>query len=66
MVARHHKHPTHRERHTSRLYGRIVKKKGHQVAVGAVGRHLAEATWWMLVKGEPYRDPALKFRRDGA
>lgn len=66
VVARHHKHPTHRKRHVSRLYGRIVKKKGHQVAVGAVERHLAEATWWILVKGEPYRAPALKFREDGA
>jgi len=31
----------------------------------AVGRHLAEATWWVLVKGELYRDPAIKFRKEG-
>ena len=31
--------------------------KGHQKAVGAVARHLAEATYWILTKGEPYREP---------
>lgn len=46
-------------RHVDRLYDRIVQRRGHQKAVGAVGRHLAEATYWVLRKGEPYRDPAL-------
>jgi transposase len=50
----HHKHP---ERHTHRLYERIKKRKGHKTAIGAVARHLAEATYWLLTKGEPYRDP---------
>ena len=44
-------------RHVSRLYLRIRQRKGHQKAVGAVGRHLAEATYWILTKGEPYREP---------
>jgi len=48
------------------LYARIRRRKGHQVAVGAVGRHLAEATYWMLKEGELYRDPGLKFRGEGA
>jgi len=57
VVARHRqKHP---ERHVSRLYERIMRRKGHQKAIGAVGRHLAEATYWMLKKGEPYKDPAV-------
>jgi len=57
VVARHRqKHP---ERHVSRLYERIIHKRGHQKAIGAVGRHLAEATYWMLKKGEPYKDPAV-------
>ena len=64
VVARHHR--AWAEKHVSVLYARIRKKRGHQVAVGAVGRHLAEATWWVLKKEEPYRDPALKFREAGA
>ncbi len=47
----------HPKRHTSRLYERIAKRKGHQTAIGAVARHLAEAAYWMLTKGEVYRDP---------
>jgi transposase len=47
-------------RHVSRLYLRIRQRKGHQKAVGAVARHLAEATYWMLKKGEPYRDPRMQ------
>lgn len=47
-------------RHVTRLYQKVRHKQGHQKAIGAVSRHLAEATYWMLTKGEPYRDPALK------
>jgi transposase len=45
-------------RHVSRLYTRLARVKGHSRAVVAVGRHLAEATYWILTKEEPYRDPA--------
>ena len=45
------------QRHVSRLYERLRAKKGHAVAIGAVARHLAEATYWILTKHEPYRDP---------
>ncbi|MFC2107857.1 IS110 family transposase [Candidatus Bipolaricaulota bacterium] len=48
----------HPQRHVSRLYERIQRRRGHQKAIGAVGRHLAEATYWMLMKKEAYRDPA--------
>lgn len=44
------------QRHVSRLYERIRHRKNHAKAVGAVGRHLAEATYWMLTKGEAYRE----------
>jgi transposase len=44
-------------RHVSQLYERLARSKGHQKAIGAVARHLAEATYWMLSKGEPYREP---------
>lgn len=50
----------HPGRHMSRLYKRIRKRRGHYKAVGAVARHLAEATYWMLKKGEPYREPSSK------
>jgi hypothetical protein len=39
------------------LYQRVKQRKGHSVAVGAVARHLAEATFWILKKQEPYREP---------
>jgi transposase len=44
--------------HVRRLYVRVRQRKGHATAVGAVARHLAEATYWILSKREPYRDPA--------
>lgn len=49
----------HPQRHVSRLYERIRRRRGHAKAIGAVGRHLAEATYWMLKKMEPYRDPSV-------
>jgi len=47
------------ERHVSRLYRRLRARRGHYKAVGAVARHLAEASYYVLSKKEPYRDPAL-------
>ena len=44
-------------RHVSRLYERVARRKGHAKAIGAVARHLAEATYWMLSKQEAYREP---------
>jgi len=44
-------------RHVSRLYDRVARRKGHAKAIGAVARHLAEATYWILSKQEPYREP---------
>lgn len=54
------------KRHVSRLYGRIEGRKGHQKAIGAVARHLAEATWWILHKREMYREPACPDPGKGA
>jgi transposase len=45
-------------RHVSQLYERVRARKGHPKAIGAVARHLAEATYWILTKQEAYRDPA--------
>jgi transposase len=47
----------HPHRHVSRLYSRLLRRKGHQKAVGAVARHLAEATYWVLKKHQPYCEP---------
>jgi len=46
----------HPGRHVNRLYARLARK-GHPKAIGAVARHLAEATYWMLTKQEAYREP---------
>lgn len=48
------------QRHVSQLYARVCHRKNHAKAIGAVARHLAEATYWMLAKGEPYQAPKRK------
>ena len=53
------------ERHVSQLYRRLRYKRGHSKAVGAVARHLAEATYWILKLNEPYRDPSLGRAKEG-
>jgi transposase len=58
-------HPIWRRKHVSVLYDRIRRRKGHAVAVGAVARHLAEATFWVLTKAEPYQDPMKVSPRQG-
>jgi len=40
-----------------RLYEQVRNRRGHQTAIGAVARHLAESTYWMLKRGEEYREP---------
>ena len=45
--------------HIGRLYERVKARRGHGKAIVAVARHLAEASFWMLKKGEPYREPKL-------
>ena len=47
-------------RHSSKLYKRLREKKGHAKAVGAVARHLAEASFWVLTKNEDYKEPEVK------
>lgn len=47
-------------RHTSKLYQRMKQRKGHAKAVGAVARHLAEASFWVLTRNEDYKEPAVK------
>lgn len=50
----------HRDSHVWCLYQRLLAKRGHGRAVVAVARHLAEASYWILRKQEPYRAPQPK------
>ncbi len=43
--------------HVVDLYERLRAAKGHGKAAVAVARHLAEASWWVLTKRQPYREP---------
>lgn len=47
------------ERHVSQLYARLRVRKGHNKAVGAVARHLAEAAFHVLSRRQAYRDPTV-------
>jgi len=58
VVALHHQQRP--ERHVSHLYWRLKQRKGHAKAIGAVARHLAEATFHILSRQEDYEDPALR------
>jgi transposase len=51
--------------HAVRLYQRISRTKKHAIAIVAVARHLAEASYWILTKREGYREPKVpaKFRQ---
>lgn len=44
-------------RHVLSLYSKVRRRQNHFKAVVAVGRHLAEATYWILTKREAYREP---------
>jgi len=57
VVSRHRNRPSWIGRHVVRLYMRVSERRGHQKAVGAVARHLAESAYWVLKKGECYREP---------
>jgi len=43
--------------HVIELYDRLKKHKCHGKAAVAVARHLAEASWWILKRRQPYRPP---------
>ena len=57
MVVRQRHHSNWSGKYVVRLFERTRQRKGHAVAVGATARYLAEATFWVLKKGEPYREP---------
>ena len=59
-ASRYRKFPRWQHKHIIRLYERVRQQKGHSIAVGAVARHLAEATFWMLTKKQIYQEPTMK------
>jgi transposase len=60
VVVRLRHHPAWQSKYVVQIYERTRQRKGHSVAVGAVARYLAEATYWVLKKGEPYREPVAR------
>lgn len=46
-----------RNTHVLGLYQRLKASKGHNKAAVAAARHLAESSWWVLTKQQPYREP---------
>jgi transposase len=61
VICRHRAHWP--RRHVSQLYTRVCHRKNHAKAIGAVARHLAEATYWILTKEEPYQEPKRRSER---
>jgi len=47
-----------RDCHVGLLYHRLAPNKGHGRAIVAAARHLAEASYWVLRKQQPYKSPA--------
>lgn len=47
-------------RHCGRLYNRLRNRRGHGKAIGAVARHFAEASYWMLSRNEEYKEPMAR------
>jgi transposase len=58
VIVRHHRSWPHL--HVSRLYRRLKPRRGGAKAVGALARHLAEATYHVQRSRSPYRDPVSK------
>lgn len=48
------------DRHVSKLYKRIRSRRSHATAIGAVARHLAEATYWIMSRKQPYLERGLE------
>jgi len=60
VIVRCHHYPGWKSKHVVRLYERTAQRRGHAIAIGAVARHLAEATYWVLTKEETYHEPNSK------
>jgi transposase len=57
VIVAHRHHANWRRKYVVHLFERNRRRKGHAVAVGATARYLAESTYWVLKKGEPYQEP---------
>jgi len=47
-------------RYVVELYERVRFRRGHAKAIGAVARHLAESTYWVLSKQQEYLERGLR------
>jgi transposase len=54
------------ERYVVGLYRQVRDKRDHPKAIVAAARHLAESTYWMLEKREPYRERGVRDSSRGA
>jgi transposase len=57
VIVAHRRQPGWRNKYVVHLFELTRRRKGHAVAVGATARYLAEATYWVLKKNEPYQEP---------
>jgi transposase len=64
-ISAHHAQRGWTYRRVSKLYVHIRAKRGASVAIGAVARHLAESTFWILTKNELYRELSQVSPRQG-
>ena len=60
VVVRHRRHPAWKTKYVCQIYDQVCQRKGHAIAVGAVAHHLAEASFWILTRQQPYRPPAIR------
>ena len=64
-ISAHHAQRGWTSRHVSRLYNRVRAKRGASDAIGTVARHLAESTFWIMTKNDPYRELSQVSPRQG-
>ena len=57
VLVAHRDHPNWRGKYVVHLCETTRRRQGHSVAVGATARYLAESTYWVFEKSEPYREP---------
>ena len=57
VIVRHRHAANWRDKYISRLFERMRRRKGHAVAVGTIGRYLAEATYRVLTRTSPTASP---------
>jgi hypothetical protein len=60
VVVRHRHYPAWKTKYVSRVNDQVRQRNGRAIAVAAVARHVAEASFWVLKGQQPYRPPAIR------